>query len=188
MILCVSGFFLFSCDAGIKDSPDPGTIRIIMQSNPSDTSIVIVPDTLSVTENDFFGVTVFQGKAYKDSMFAILYHDIRSTTQEDITYNIIKIDDGEYRKYTIFESYVPPGSYNRIQFGLKSSALKFSGFDVITVETPDETKYVDLNQPLNISENSVTEINVQISPFKSIDRYRDTYQFTPVVEIISVTP
>ena len=183
---CALGIIIFGCDSGVGTSSEPGILSIVLQSEPSDTSVIIVVDTLSVAPTDSFGVTIFQGKAYDDSVYAILYTDLRSTQQEDIVYNIIKIENGEYKKFTIFESYVPPGEYNKIHFGLKSSILKFSGFDEITVETPDEFRYVDLFSDFSVSENKVTEINVQISPFKSISRYKDTYHFNPEVDIISV--
>ena len=186
-ILFIIGLITFSCDVGIKNSPDPGVIRINLQSNPSDKSIVIVPDTLSVAPDDSFGVTIFQGKAIRDTISAILYKSPMSTQQEDIIYNIIKIESDEYKQFTIFESHLPPGNFNKIRFGMRAIVLKFSGFDEIKVESPDETAlFVELEQAFEISANKTTEINVQISPFQSIKRYRDAYQFIPIVKIIDV--
>lgn len=187
VILFIIGFMTFSCDVGIKDSPNPGIIRINLQSDPSDKSIVIVPDTLSVAPKDSFGVTIFQGKAFKDTIAAILYKSPMSTQQEDIIYNIIKLENTEYKQFTIFESHLPPGNFNKIRFGMRAVVLKFSGFDEIKVESPDEVAlFIELEQAFEISENRTTEIDVQISPFKSIKRYRDTYQFFPIVKIIDV--
>lgn len=187
-ILCGLLFIMLGCNTGIEISPDPGILRVTLQSDPADTSIVIVPDTLNVAPNDSFGVTIFQGKAYNDSFFAVLYKSLKSTQQEDIIYNIIKIENGKYKKFTIFESYVPPADYNKIRFGIKPTVLKFSGFDEIKVESVGEANlFVELSQQFVVSENRITEVNVQISPFKSIQRYRDTYQFIPKVKTINVT-
>ena len=116
VILFIIGLITFSCDVGIEDSPNPGIIRINLQSDPLDNSIVIVPDTLSVAPNDSFGVTIFQGKAFRDTISAILYKSPMSTKQEDIIYNIIKIESDEYKQFTIFESHLPPGNFNKILF------------------------------------------------------------------------
>lgn len=181
--LCALGL-ISGCDVGIEDSPDPGIIRVTLQAAPSDTSVIIVPDTLCVAPEDSFGVTIFQGKAYKDTISAVLYKSTTSTSQQDIIYNIIKIEHGEYQKFTIFESHLPPGNYNKIRFGMRAIVLKIGDFDEIAVESTDmDYLFVELEQNFNISEDRITEINVQVSPFLSIQRYRDKYQFIPIVEI-----
>lgn len=178
---------IISCDSGVEPSPDPGILRITLQSDPADTAIVIVADTFYVANNDSFGVTIFQGRVYNDTVYSILYPTLRSYRQEDITYNLIRLDSSEYRKYVIFESYAPPGDYDRIQFGLKATVLRISNFDEIKVESPPNVNpLVDLYANFRVSENSVTEIGIQIKPFQSIQRYRDTYQFYPNLEIKSV--
>jgi len=186
LVLGALGLLIWGCDTGVETSPDPGVLRIVLQSEPSDTSIIIVADTLSVAPNDSFGVTIFQGKAFEDSTYAILYRTLKSTAQEDNIYNIIRIENGEYKQFTIFESYVPPGDYDKIQFGMNSNILKFSGFDEIKVETLDESKFVDLYHDFEVSANRTTEISIQISPFKSISRYKDSYRFSPQVQITNV--
>ncbi|GAB4366410.1 MAG: hypothetical protein Kow0042_06260 [Calditrichia bacterium] len=175
---------LISCDAGIEDSPQPGILRITLEADPADTSIVIITDTFSVQPGDFFAVTIFQGKVFRDSTFAVLYPTIESYKQEDIVYNIIRRDSLGYQRFTIFESHVPPSDYNRIQFGVRSLILRFGNF-FIPVET-EENYFLNLSKNFTVKENEITEINLQIKPFQSIIRYRDTYQFHPVVEIMRV--
>lgn len=188
-IAIVIGFLIgiISCDTGIELSPDAGILRITLQSDPSDTSIVIVTNTFNVSQDDSLGIKIFQGKAYKDTVFSVLYTDIESYKQEEITYNIIRRDSTGYSRYIIFESFVPPFDYDRIQFGVTSNILKISNFDIINVQSPENASlFIDLYQDFHVSENDTTEINIQIKPFKSITRYRDAYQFIPDVIITDV--
>jgi len=188
MLLFVIGVvvYLINC-SNIEPSPEPGILRITLASDPSDTTIVIVTDTFTVGESDSFGVTIFQGKVYRDSAYAVLYPTTRSYKQEDITYNLIKRENNQYHAYIIFESYVPPQDYNRIKFGMKATVLKFSNFDEIKVEAPqDSSLFVELEKHFTVYENRVTEVNVMLQPFRSISRYKDTYQFSPIVQITGV--
>jgi len=189
VIAIVIGFLIsiISCDTGIELSPDAGVLRITLQSDPSDTSIVIVTNTFNVSQDDSMGIKIFQGKAYKDTVFSVLYTNIESYKQEEITYNIIKRDSTGYIRYIIFESFVPPFDYDIIQFCIRSNILKISDFDIINVQSPENASlFIDLYQDFHVSENDTTEINIQIRPFKSISRYRDSYHFIPDVNITDV--
>ncbi len=186
LLVLTLGAFLVTC-SNIEPSPGPGILRVTLVSDPSDTTIVIVTDTFTVGESDSFGVTIFQGKVYRDSAYAVLYPTIKSYKQEDITYNLIKRENNQYHSYTIFESYVPPQDYNRLKFGMKATVLKFSNFDEIKVEAPqDSSLFVELEKQFTVYENRVTEVQVMLEPFRSISRYRDTYQFSPRVKITGV--
>lgn len=183
----IVGLDIMGCGTGVESSPDPGILRITLEADPADTTIIIVSDTFTVEENDTFFVTIFQGRAFHDSLYAVLFPSIRSTRQQDIAYNIIDKKAGVYTKYRIFETHVPPYEYDRIQFGLRSNILKFSNFDIIQVESqPGTNPLVDLEQKFEIHENRVTEMNVRIKPFESIERYRDIYRFSPKLEITDV--
>ncbi len=181
-----SVFYLYNC-SNIENSPDPGILRVTLFSDSTDTTIIIVTDTFTVGLEDSFGVTIFQGKVYQDSAFAVLYPTLRSYKQEDIVYNIIKREGKQYVPFVIFESYVPPQDYNRVKFGIKPTVLKFSNFDEIKVESPqDSSEFVELYRPFTVFENKVTEVKIRIKPFQSIYRYRDTYLFDPIMEIVDV--
>lgn len=189
VILIVLGLLIntISCDSGIEPSPDPGVLRVRLQSSPSDTSIFVDPDTFSVSMVSNFEIKIFQGKVYKDSNFAVLYKGIRSYKQEDLIYNIVERENGKYVRFTIFESHVPPFDYDRIQFGITLEKIKIVGYGEISVQYPeDASPFIDLYQDFYVSENCTTEINVQISPFKSITRYRDSYQFIPDMRVTDV--
>jgi len=186
-MLLTTALWLSSCSTGIESSPKPGILRVTLQSAPADTQITILNRTFTVSEGDFFGVTIFQGKVYSGEQFAFLFKDKNSYRQEDVTYNIVERKEGQYVLFTIFESYVPPGNYSKLQFGVTGSLVKL-GYLEIPVKLPEGTTSMkDLPYEFRIDENQVTEINVLISPFKSVNRYRDSYQFTREMTITGVT-
>ena len=178
---------LITCQNGIEPTPNPGIIRVVLQSSPDDTFIVIVKDTFVVSEKDSFGVTVFQGKVYSGKTYAILYPNLKSYQQVDKTYNLLRRDGDQYHPFVIFESYVPPGNYDSLQFGLKATVLKLKDFDLIRVESPpDLNPIVNLPASMRVEENKITEVVVYLKPFQSIQRYRDVYRFIPKVQVVKV--
>jgi hypothetical protein len=186
-LLLIVGATLWRCNNSVESSPQPGILRVTLQADPSDTTVVIVKDTFNVAQNDSFGITIFQGRAFHDTNFAVLYPRLHSTMQTDVNYNIIEKESDSYQQYVIFDTYVPPFHYDHIQFGVRSNVIKFSGFDEIQVNLPPGANpLIDLKQNFTISENKVTEINVQIKPFQSVQRYRDTYQFFPQLEVTDI--
>ncbi len=177
---------ILSCSTGVESSPDPGVVRIVLQSDPADTSIIIINDTLTVSKYDNFRTIIFQGKAYSDTNFAILYPTIQSYRQEDDTINVIDRENDVYKPYTIFESYAPPGNYTSVVFGVTANLLHISVFDVPVELPPDAPKLVTLPVNFKVSQNTTTEIDVQLSPFKSVQRYRDSYYFNRQLKITAV--
>lgn len=186
-LLLLITFFLYltGCDTGIEDSPEPGILRITLESDQADTVIVIVTDTLTVSDNDFFVISIFQGKASQDSTYGILYPTLESTSQVEMFYNLIARENQQYQRFSIFESYLPPLQYNRIEFGIDSRSLKLRNFDLIDVITPDNY-YIKLTSNFEVRSKGTTEVNVRVKPFQSITRYRDTYLFQPEMEVIGV--
>lgn len=185
IFIALIGFLFFACNSGIEFSPDPGILRITLESEQADTTIIIVTDTLTVSDNDVFRISIYQGKVYRDSTFSVLYPTIESNSQEERAYNLITRENHQYQKFTIFESYVPPFKYNKIQFGLDSDFLKLRNFDKIQVVTPNNF-FLNLDADFEVRENRVTEVNVRVSPFKNVVRYKDTYIFAPTMEVIGI--
>lgn len=177
-----------SCDAGPEDSPAPGILRVTLQSDVEDTSIIIVNDTLVVSQKDSFNVTIFQGRVYSDTNFALLFRDTTSFVTEDFRHNILALDDvtGEYSLVVVYESFVPPMEYDRIQFGVTASVLKIGNFEVPVKLLDASQPLIDVEQPFVVSENKVTVVNLRIVPFGSVTRYRDTFHFIPQIDVISV--
>lgn len=197
VILLFSALTLYNCTTGVTDSPDHGIVRIMFTSDPADTILIERSDTFSVTTryDAIFMLKVFQGRIYRDSDFAVLYPTIDSYRQEDQFVNIIALDStGNYRNYNVFESYIPPGNYNSLEFGITPASgipLRIVANSGKTFENPvelppGESLLYHFDRDFNVSENRVTQIDVQISPFKSVKRYRDVYRLYRVMEITGV--
>lgn len=189
MIFFTLLFFLFQC-SGINDvviDVNPGIVRIILQADPDDESIVILGETINVTENDSLGIKIFQGKAIAiDSSYSILYKSVHSWYQQQIVYNILKREAGEYKKQVIFESFAPPGDYSGISLGIEGTLMAI-GLYRIPIELPSDAESImTFNYDYKVSEKEVTEIYLQISPFKSMKRYLDSYQFSRESKITDV--
>ncbi len=185
-LIVLGAILLSSCATDIQTSPDPGVLKVILYSDPADTQIVILSRRFIVSSSDYFGVTVFQGKVFSGEKFAFLYKDKMSYRQEDVTYNIIERKAGRYTEFTIFDSYVPPGDYTSLQFGLNSNQVRI-GYLEIPVKLPiGDSPIRKLEQTFTVNENEITEIKVQISPFQSVKRYRDSYQFVPELKIVEI--
>ena len=197
VILIFSALLFNYCTTGVTESPDHGIVRIKFSSDPADTVLIEKSDTFSVSTRytAVFVLKVFQGRVYRDSDFAVLYPTVDSYRQEDQLVNIIAVDSsGKYRNYTVFESYVPPGNYNSLEFGITPASgipLKIVANSGKTFENPVELapeenllQHFDVN--FTVDENKVTQIDVQISPFKSVKRYRDVYRLYRVMNITDV--
>lgn len=193
IVLMTLLILMFSyCSTGIDASPDPGILRVTLQSDPADTMIVIVKDTIFTQPGDSMHAVIFQGKAYSDSVYSVLFQNRQEYFPRDHNYNLLKQSGGDYSEFVIFESLVPPQDYTHIQFGIRSNYLLLTyGYAVGGIEIPvtkpaDESSLQDLYYNFSVKENKVTEINLRIKPIQSVSRYRDVYIFKPQIEIVSV--
>jgi len=185
LVLILISLGLVNCKSGIEDSSEPGILRITLESDQTDTTIVFVTDTFTVSDRDTFLIEIFQGKVFKDSSYATLYPRVFLNTEIALRYNLLMRQNHQYQKLTIFESYVPPLTYDKIRFGIDSYYLKLLGFDKILVQTPPGY-FLTLPVNIEVKENRVTEVNVQVAPFKNVIRYKDTYIFAPDMEVVDV--
>ncbi|MBO8131804.1 MAG: hypothetical protein H0Z29_09875 [Candidatus Marinimicrobia bacterium] len=174
------------CNIEVEKSDYPGVLRLNLQADPTDTSITIldktyIPDTSSVMK-----VKVFEAKAYIDSCYTILLPTLDAFIDEGRSYDILKKDEGKYKRYKIYESYAPPGIYNRLQFGIIIKELEIGGYK-IPIEVPEGGSLIyNFDIEFAVYEDDTTEINIQIKPFESLYRYRDSYIFNGNLEITSI--
>ncbi len=103
----------------------------------------------------------------------------------------------DYKKFTLFESFVPPGKYDKIKFGLgvptdvskaRVYLKKFSGeFLSVPLEIPPDDKLLkEFDLDFNVESGRTTQINVIIVPFTSLTRYKDSYRFSREMHIKGV--
>ena len=177
---------LAACNNGVERSKDPGIIRVLLQSDPADTTIVILNKTYSVDSTSVFNVSVAQGKVYTDSFYNQLYHKINDFTDVQNTYNILEQENGVYKTIKLFEYYAPVNVYQKLQFSFTGTVVKIGGFS-IPVELPEgESILVTFNHDFEVKENMVTEITVTIRPLESVVRFKDKYLFKRKMEITDV--
>ena len=199
---------IFNCTTGVETSPDPGVLRVSIQSYPGDTIIVVKSDTFSVIDQDSFGVKFFQGKVYNGEKYALLYKDTKSHLPDELVFNMIKRENNTYKKIIVYESYVPANNYDRVQVGLNAQEIRISRvytryfydtqgniidstLDTTSITNPvrlpdDVSPHLDFERKFEVKENKITEIVLQINPLSSLQRYKDSYLFVRQVEIIDV--
>jgi hypothetical protein len=183
----MAGLVVSSCTTNIEPSPQPGILKVTFQADSADTVIVIQNQTVRISSRDYFGVTIAQGIAYSGDEFAFLYTNPNNYSLAPVTYNIFEWDeDGHYQEFTIFESHVPPRTYQKIQFNMRADQVRVGFFQIPAELPPGASSSRALETSFEIFENRVTEVKIQISPFKSVTRYRDSYQFTPAMKILEV--
>jgi len=176
----------WSCTTGINRSKDPGVIRVNLQSDPTDTTITILGKIYSVDSTSIFNIYIFEAKAYIDSNYSFLVPRLTDYYDDGRYYNILEMEETTYKKYKIYESFAPPDKYDRLQFGLTASTMKIGEYKIPVELPPDENVLLDFYDDFEIYENDTTEINIQIAPFRSVERYRDSYLFNREVNIVSV--
>ena len=189
LFLLVIGAFatgFAGCANDVNLHPDPGVVRVVLQSAPQDTSIVLVKDTLPVGDSDVMMANVFQGKIYDGEKYFILYKNLNTTNQEDETYNLLKRDNGEYFPHIIFETQLPEATYDTLEFGLTASYLRLGTNRVDIVMPEGEEILMRLGREIRISENDTTEVTVQVKPLESVQRRRNTMVFNRQVEITDI--
>ena len=178
--------FMLSCSTGINRSKEPGIIKLVLQGNAADTTIVILDKTYTVDSSSVFNFHIFEGRIYVDSFYSDLTPTIKDYQDEGRKYNILEQENRIYKKFTIYETYAPPGGYNKIQFGLNVKAVRIGDFITPVMLPPDESLLLDIEYNFIIKENQTTEILFQIDPLKSIIRYRDSFLFYRELRVVNV--
>lgn len=207
-LIFLSVLFFIGCDTGVETSPNPGIIRITIKSADADTLLIILGDTIKFSRVDHYDVIFSQARLYRDENYAELFTDLSIERNNSITINVLQrawLDgriitpndsvfdveawNSKYVSSKVVEWYIPPGTYNELQFNLK-------GIEVYVARprqfrTPlqlaDGVKPImSFNQTIDVNAGRVTEVNLEILPFQSIKRYKDSYIFERKINIASV--
>jgi hypothetical protein len=186
------------CTTNVEPSPDPGTIRILFKSSDSDTMIVIQNDTSEFSRWDNFDMFVSQGRLYQGENYSYIYNNPSSERKasdtvnalarewlngEPITYrDTAKItpSNSRFRKFVIFESYAPPGSYTRMSFSLTATEMEIfipkHYLNPVTLP-PGVPPSMTFQTSISVTEGGVTEVELEIAPYQSLRRYQDQFYF-----------
>ena len=199
--------FLISCTTGVEPSPASGVVRVTLKANDLDTAIIILGDTSRFSRWDAFNLFISQGRVYRGDNYSPLYVNTSLDRISSDTVNVIarewldgtpitSIDtalitprNSRYRKYVLFEWVVPPGSYDKLQFALMANEMSTfipKIYQNPVFLPPDTSPVLDFPISFTVNENGITQIDVEISPFKSVHRYRDSYVFDRKVEVVGI--
>lgn len=175
------------CETGVDESADPGVIRVTLQPDPTDNSITIGDQTYDAAPSDRFEVTIFQGKLYRDSSYATLFADLDEFREIDRQYDLLTFDDGEPARQVIFETFVAPGRYDSLQFGMTASMVRIGALTIPAQLPPGTGTLLEFDREIEIFENDTTIVDLTIKPFQSVRRFRDSFHFTRELEITGVS-
>lgn len=206
VLLCL--YLLSGCRTEVEPSPEPGIIRVTMKSAEKDTLLIILGDTVKFSRVDHFDVIFSQGRLYQGNKYADLFTDLSIDRNNSDTINILQrawldgrlitptdpvFDVETYKsKYVsskVVEWYVPPGTYDKLQFN-------FKGIEIFVARprqfrTPLQlaegvTSIMNFDHTITVNAGRVTEVNLEILPFQSVRRYKDSYIFDRKVSITRV--
>ncbi len=175
------------CNDNLNSNPDPGVLRIYLVTNPADTTIKIGFDSLTVTNSDNFTITIGQMKIYsEDNNYAKLFTNFSGYKDEEVEYNLLQRKQGKFVPQMIAETYIPPNEYKKVEFVVyPPKNVTIYGL-TFPIEIPDDYEpLISLDHNFKIDQNEEYDIYIRFNAFHSITRWRDTYIFTPIFEIIN---
>ena len=198
---------LDGCKTSVEPSPSPGILRVTLKSTESDTNIVLLNDTSHFSRWDNFGMVVSQGRLSKGDSYAAIYSNSSSARITSDTINAlgrewlngqaityldtatITPQNSRFQKYTVFESYVPPGTYDRLTFALTASEMEIfipKHYLNPVGLPPGVAPSMDFTGTFTVRENGVTQVDVEVLPYKSLRRYQDQFYFERQVTVVRV--
>ena len=175
------------CDSGVAPSPTPGVLRVLLRADAADTTKEIVGQHISLDEvqQKRFMVTLTQGQAYRDTAFSLLYRTLRSFQIEDESYNVLARENQEPPTYVVYETRLPPASYDSLQLVVTASQMAIGAFDNIPIAQPPQP-LATFRQPFAITEGDTTEVLLVIRPLQSLSRFLDEFVFEQCVKVVRV--
>jgi hypothetical protein len=138
-----------------------------------------------------FPVRLFQAMVFNGDDCAYLSQHLDVPDYSSLYFDILLRINYSYPKYTVFETYIPPGQYDSLQVGLSPAPSPFDfvriGAMEIPVELPpDEGVLMNFNCEFTVHEDDTTEIVLEIEPLESVRRYRDSYLFYRDIKVTDI--
>ena len=201
-------FAAVQCTTGVEPSPGPGTIRVMIKGVESDTMIVIQSDSSEFSRWDVFDLYLSTGRIYQGDVYSTIYNNPSNERKGSDTVNILAREwlDGspitprdtaritpqnsKWISYVIFESYVPPGNYDRLYFALTATEMEIfiPKHYLNPVQLPPGVEPgMGFDIPFTVTEGGVTEIYLEIYPYQSLSRYKDAFYFDRQMVVTNVT-
>jgi hypothetical protein len=205
--ILLAATILEGCKTSVEPSPSPGIVRVILKGAETDTTIILLNDTSRFSRWDTFDMVTSQGRIARGDYYAAIYNNPTSERKSSDTLNALGREwlngtaitwqdtaeitprNSRYRKYVVFESYVPPGTYDRLIFALTASEMEiFTPKHYVNPVSlpPGVTPSMEFVGSYTVAENGVTEISLEIEPYKSLRRYQDQFYFERKISVVGV--
>lgn len=199
---------LAGCTTGVEPSPHPGIFRVVLTSKQTDTMLVISSDSTRFSRWDEFWATIYGGRLYRGTTYSDLFAATTMDRIPAVQQNLlarewlngtpVTIQDtttitpqnSKYRVGTVFEFYVPPGTYDRLDFALTAQEVVTyipKIYNNPIVLPPGATPVMSFPGTYTLQEDRVTEVVVEIAPFESLHRYQDAFLFDRKITIVSIS-
>ncbi len=196
--LAIVSILYSGCTTGVEPSPHPGVIRVMLKSDDTDTALVILNDTTHFSRYDQFYAWVYGGRVYQGGNYSSIYANTSIQRIESDTVNLlarewlngvpINIRDSipitpqnsRYSNFVIFEWYLPPGTYDNLEFSFVATEVQTylpKLYSNPVQLAPGDQPQMFFPVSIPIQEDKVTEVDLVISPFKSLSRYQDSFLF-----------
>jgi hypothetical protein len=207
LAVLLAAALLPGCKTAVEPSPSPGLVRVTFKGAEADTNIILQNDTSRFSRWDTFFMVASQGRLVNGDYYSAVYCNPTADRVSTAMFNALAREwlDGtpislqdyqditpqnsRYRKYVIFESYVPPGSYSRLTFALTASEMEIfipKHYVNPVALPPGISPSLDFPGTYTVAENGVTEIEIEIQPYKSLRRYQDQFYFERKLTVVSV--
>lgn len=208
--LIMAAGFLWSaegCRTAVEPSPEPGIIRVFLKGDDTDTTIIIQNDTSRFSRWDNFNMIVSQGRLYQGENYAYIYNNPSSERKGSDTVNALAREwlngvaittqdtaqitarNSRFRRFVIFESYVPPGRYSRFSITLVASEMEIfipkHYLNPVTLP-PGIAPTMEFKTDITVNESGVTEVELEVAPYRSLRRYQDQFYFERKVVVTRV--
>ena len=211
-LLCVAAALaalgvLQGCKTAVDPSPEPGILRVLLKGADLDTTIIIQNDTSQFSRWDKFDLYVSQGRLYQGDNYAYIYNNVSSERKASDTVNILGREwlngvpitfadsdpitpvNSRFRTHVVFESYVPPGTYSKLSLTLTASEMEIfvpkHYLNPVSLP-PNVTPSLEFQTSIPVAESGITEVLLEISPYKSLRRYQDQFYFERKVVVSHV--
>ena len=189
---------LEGCKTSVDPSPEPGMLRVLLKGADDDTTIIIQNDTSQFSRWDHFDVYVAQGRVYQGDNYAYIYNNPTNARKASDTVNILGREwlngvpitfadsdpitpaNSRFRTHVVFESYVPPGEYSKLSLTLTATEMEIfipkHYLNPVSLP-PTVTPSMEFETAISVAESGVTEVLLELSPYKSLRRYQDQFYF-----------
>lgn len=181
MGVLVSGLLAMGCDP-VGTSPEPGLLRVVLQPDPADSTIVIADQSYNINEVPaLMPVSISQGRAYRDTSYAQLFRDAQDlTTEGEIRINVLRrFAGGQSPAYQIYETLLPPAMYDSLQIVFNADQFLIGDFVNEVSTPPGESPLVTFRQSFQIESEEITTVRITMRPLESLTRFKDVFYFTP---------